>query len=266
MVITGELEKTIERARDYVDSAAGPERSDQLPRWAGPVCLAYSGLEPPQAEFFTAAIARVGAMIGVPVEQNRRCSSLVVVVFTDQSQEVLSRIPHTSSRVLSAWNPHRRRIMKKSAVPVRWLWNAELASASGDPISRDGDSFSEQAGRGPPQFRKPYASRLKAASLAANRNMFIIVDTTRIGGVTNGALANYLSMVVLAEPDQRQPPPSPSILQLFVDGASRPAELTAWDRAYLTALYESSADTTAFLQEREVARRMARLLLKVAEE
>lgn len=88
--------------------------------------------------------------------------------------------------------------------------------------------------------------------------MFVLVDSTRLNGATNRGLAGCLAMVVLAGPDQRQGPPSPSILQLFDQGAERPETLTDWDRAYLTALYRSAADTSAFLQEREVARRMAR--------
>lgn len=262
VVITGQLEETEERARDFADLAAGRSQSGQLPRWDGSVCLAFGGLTADQKRFFGDAIRQVGATVGIPAGLGNRCDRMAIVVFTDQSDRLLKRIQSSGSPVLYGWNRHRRRLMAASPAPVRWLARAALVGARGQAANRDGDAFSEQAGRAPPSFQKPYASRLLAATRADQQAMFVLVDSTRLNGATNLGLANYLAMVVLAGPDKRQAPPSPSILQLFDGGAERPETLTDWDRAYLAALYNSAPDTTAFLQEREVARRMARSLTR----
>ena len=270
VVITGELEKTIERARDFVDAAAGRWQSGQLPRWDGSVCLAFYGLSSGQEAYFGDAIRDVGSTVGIPLGLGTTCDRIAIILFSDESNVLLKRIETSGVRVLYGWNRHRRRLMAESAAPVRWLARAGLVPARGGTAAEGaapgGLVFSSQAGGGPPVISGGYASRLAPPTRADQRTMVMLVDAEKIAGATNRALAAYLAMVVLAGPDQRQATPAPSILQLFDAGVERPDALTAWDRAYLSALYASAPDTHAFFQEREIARRMARSLLKLAEE
>ena len=266
VVITGELETMERRTRTYVDGAAGRRRSGQLPRWNGPLCLAIGGLTHEQEQFIGGTVRTVGNTVGIPVALGNDCDRMAVLIFTETSERLLGRMRETNSRMLSAWNRHRQRLLAESPDPVRWLAFAELGQAQGGITNRDAQGFSGQAGQGPRSFAKSHASRLSSSTVADQKTLFVLVDATRLNGVSNRALANYLAMVVLGGPDPARPPPAPSILQLFDEGAERTDVLTEWDRTYLVALYSSGADTNAVLQEREVARRMARTLLKMPAE
>lgn len=248
--------------RDFVDTAAGSPQHDHLARWADPVCLTFAGLTTDQARFFGEAATRIGKLVDVTVRTGAKCDQPVIVIFTDESERLLKRLPNARPWLLSAWTRHRRRTLAASAAPVRWLSRAALRGARGElPGGFYVPTLAGGTGRSSAAIQSPYPSRISAASRSDRQTMIILVDTTRLQGATIRALAEYLAMIILADPDARQPPPSPSILQLF-DGAeaSRSDTLTDWDRVYLTALYSSSPARSAVQQEREIASRMAREL------
>lgn len=92
-----------------------------------------------------------------------------------------------------------------------------------------------------PAYESAGASRLQAKTSEKLNRVVIIVDTRQMKGVTYKALAAYLSLVALAQLEpQAEPGSLPSVLALFRDrdaGAEPAHDLTAWDRAYLRALY-----------------------------
>jgi hypothetical protein len=87
------------------------------------------------------------------------------------------------------------------------------------------------------------------------------VDTTKIEGETFGSLADYLAMLVLAQPASAvdQCNPLPSILNLFTDtcpATQRVRALSPADKAYLEGLYSAAPDATGSLQRATIATRM----------
>ena len=81
--------------------------------------------------------------------------------------------------------------------------------------------------------------------------VLVVVDQTRLQGVSPGQLADYVAMVSFAEikplAETRPNPPlgdAPTILKLF-DGApdAAPAGLSDWDQAFLKTLYSNSRAT-----------------------
>jgi len=69
--------------------------------------------------------------------------------------------------------------------------------------------------------------------------VIVLVDETRVRGVSGEQLANYIAMVGLAEikPDA-QPGNAPTILRLFADPPqAAPQGLSDWDLAFLRSLY-----------------------------
>ncbi len=82
----------------------------------------------------------------------------------------------------------------------------------------------------------------------------VIIDMSKTDGAPLGALADYVSMVSLAQVDPEADLTGQStIMNLFKDSQGV-AGLTGWDRDYLAALYSAPADrASARRQEDAVA-------------
>ena len=85
----------------------------------------------------------------------------------------------------------------------------------------------------------PEASRFTSSVVWQLGHVFVVVDQTRLKGVSRGQLADYVAMVALADlkPGAKLAN-APTILKLF-DGAPQavPAGMTDWDQAFLKSLY-----------------------------
>jgi hypothetical protein len=88
--------------------------------------------------------------------------------------------------------------------------------------------------------------------------VFVIVDVTRLKGVTRGQLADYAAMYALAQLKAGVPVgDNPSILKLFDGGPqAAPAGMTDWDQAFLKSLYLT--DRKSHQQRSQIAREMVR--------
>jgi hypothetical protein len=87
------------------------------------------------------------------------------------------------------------------------------------------------------QFGGSTASRLQGSSNAALEHVVMVVDSRKAAGLTAGQLADYLSLIALADVRTSTTPFRPeSIANLFVEPGGV-AGLTTWDRRYLKALY-----------------------------
>ena len=75
------------------------------------------------------------------------------------------------------------------------------------------------------------------------RSATVVVDVTRTDGLPLAAVASYAAMVAFAELRPGAAPPG-SVLGLFA-GAPVERDPTAWDLAFLRALYRLPLDRTA---------------------
>lgn len=73
----------------------------------------------------------------------------------------------------------------------------------------------------------------------------IVVDARRLAGASTDAWMDYVAFNALAQinPDARTTN-YPTILNLFSQSSSPPTQLTAWDLAYLDALYGVRAENS----------------------
>jgi hypothetical protein len=101
------------------------------------------------------------------------------------------------------------------------------------------------------------------------QSMVLLIDARRLGGVSNGSLAAYLSMAILGNvrPDHRADP-AVSILGLFGEargGEVATGRLTEWDRAYLRSLYLGNWNVTAGQRMARIGAAMERDLVREAD-
>jgi hypothetical protein len=115
---------------------------------------------------------------------------------------------------------------------------------------RDGPVQSANAGAGAaPDPKVGFAtqtftdSRLTMESVVGLSLAIVVIDTTRTNGAKLGQLADYAAMVGLVDIQSATDlGDAPTILRLFTEPPeARPRHLTAWDQAFLKAIYQNSA-------------------------
>jgi hypothetical protein len=89
----------------------------------------------------------------------------------------------------------------------------------------------------------------------------VVVDTTRLQGLSREQIVDYVGMVALAEiKTGAHPDDAPTILKLFDGGPQDAAAgMSDWDRAFLKSLY--STEQKSKLQRALIAREMVRELV-----
>jgi hypothetical protein len=251
------------RARSFIEQVSRPPAGQALARWNTPVCVRVTNMQPAAAQMLIDRIAAVGSVLGVtPGEPDCRPNVLIVTAASEDAAELISRAVDERS---SGFRPSRAGTdlgaaaldaFVNSTEPVRW-WHVSLPvqTETGETaISLDGED-------GAPMIRMPDASRLHSPIRNDLARVIIVVDAERLRGVSFPALANYVTMVALAQMNPRTDfRETDSILSLF-SRPDHPGQMTEWDAAFLMALYQSRPNpSTTDQQTRDLARGMAHVL------
>ena len=166
--------------------------------------------------------------------------------------------------------PAALRRFQDSGRPVRW-WHVSLPvnEDTGRPAVRlPGQApFSPPAGRiASPSDLGSYGTQVLGSRLSDPlrddlQQVIIVLDTVALEYADFGQVADYVSMVALAQVDPEASPPTPSILRLFESDSAREETLSRWDRAYLRALYgPRMRHANQVVTDRTMAVEMARAL------
>jgi hypothetical protein len=263
-----ELEKRVAR---FVNQIAATENgAEGLARWQVPsVCPLVSGVPQQDGEFMLARLSEIARLAGVPLG-DEHCGPNLYILVTDQAEELLRGMerrnrPFTFGYDTSFYPPVETSAALvdefiKTPRPVRVWYNSAQKDAWGKPlgycrltdlIPLNDPSLSVQCGPG-----TAGGSHIVFSSIWTFSRVFVIVDRTRVHGVTLGQLADYVAMSGFAKlkPDAHLGD-APTILTLF-NGASTaaPAGMTDWDSAFLKSLY--ATDQEAKLQRSQITHHM----------
>ncbi len=275
-----------------VEALAQADGKGQLARWGTPICPATMGLPDAFNHFIVdrmrSVAQKVGAKAGDP-----GCQANVLVLVTRDPATFTRRLVALKERALAGgrWPVEKAKLetFANDTRPVRWLYMSDtVQSGGGDATSQvpqaaavtngnsaSGDRGSNGASTGEngleaflgkgalpsaPQFGNVHPSRLTPTGEQAFSQVVIVVDADRIAGLGAGQLADYLSMVALAQArSDASFSGVDTVLNLFAsdrDATQRPAGLTGWDTRYLTALYNSDAQANYAAQISHIATRM----------
>lgn len=107
-------------------------------------------------------------------------------------------------------------------------------------------------------------TRLRLGTTRTTEHAIVVVDVEGAASASLEALAAYLAFVAVVDlPSEPSAADQRSILSLFNEELEdRPHALTAWDRAFIGALYEIEPDAPFRLQQNELAHRMRQALEK----
>lgn len=265
IVVTGQ--RTEEAVRSFVGQIALAVRgADQIARWDGKICPGISGIKANYARAVLDRLAVHAYEVGLDVGEPGCKPNVLILVSANPDEAAKSAVEN--NRDALGWHAQRgqttqgrdglREFMASDAA-VRWWHVARVTTSEGASV---GDS-----GSGDAQNVRVYtAGRIHKPTRQSFGGVFIIVDANRIAGLPLGSLADYLSMVALAQLDpDTDTTPYPTILNIFngvVGGQPDVARMSTWDLNYLRGLYMAQAEHNADSQRNDIANQMNRALSK----
>lgn len=288
VTVTANRARLTSRVRKFVNKIVTPENNGQdgIARWqAPPVCPLVSGLTQQEGEFILERLSDIAREAEVPLA-GEHCRPNLYVLVTSQPKELLRAMekrnrPFTFGYDTFGANGVANSTETPEAVvntfietprAVRVWYNAHETDPWGRPFGIcQGAQLLAECLANP--MRHPICSpnvhfqcsrgvaagsHITLSAMTTFSRVFVVVDRTRVHGVSLGQLAAYVAMVGLAKlkpgADLRD---APTILKLF-DGApgAAPAGLTDWDQAFLKSLYATNRLVTG--QSGQIARSMVR--------
>lgn len=234
-----------EAVQSFVEEVGVAQREQNLARWDRRICVGVANMTPRYAQAMVDQVSAVAMVVGLRAgEPGCRPN---IMILADSNGDNLARAlvaedPQVFRPDIGNTNLGQDALehFQSSGAPVRW-WQVTYTRTAQFGVT---------------------ASRIRESHEEGLGHVIIILDTTRIGTVSFASLADYVSMVSLAQVDARLDAQGyDSVFNLFEPGADRTQRMTDWDLAYLRALYATRGDAAdPDRQQREMAFHLRREL------
>jgi len=231
-----------EAARDFVYSLSVPARGRGLARWRDTVCVGVVNLRGEAAQYLADVISTraedLGLEIGAP-----GCSPNVIITFADDGATMAKAMVEAEPSAFrvggSGMDLGRAALgrFQEGDAPVRW-WHMALPinSETGQIAVRIPGQVDNEGNPSAPTL-STFGSLLTTIIRDDLNKVIVIVDVDGVAHLTAPQLADYLSMVSLAQIDPRgEIADFPTILNVL-DNPAVADSMTDWDLAFLEALY-----------------------------
>lgn len=257
IVVTGEQPSWSEvtrQARDITQPSG--IRHAPLPRFEGDrLCPGVLGLKQDHAMLVVDRIRWNAERFGLwMTEDDGTCTPNFLVAFVDDGQETLQRIAEERYWLFSDMPRHERLALLAEEGPVHVWTTTQARTSGGTPLARreDGRQVSAMSSGGVARAALPVREDIT--------DVLVLFNREGVRGKTLIQLADYATMRGLArtraaEGDGRA---MDTILALFDADDTGPPELTAFDLAYLGALYDGPANVAGLAKVGSVSRQLRR--------
>jgi hypothetical protein len=255
----GEVEFNLRRfVMDFVLEVTRVPSGRGFARWQRRVCVGVHNLDAAAAQYLVDRISLLALDVGLdPGEPG--CAPQVMIIFTvdaiatatqlvERERGLFQPVPGNSGTTLGL---EALEAFRNSDRAVRW-WHVSL------PVdARTGAAaIPTPNSPGPPTIAVAGPSRIYSGIRDDLQRVIVIVDATRLSGLTWQQLGDYLAVISLAPIDPNANPSAfDSILNLF----STPqyySGLTDWDRSYVRAMYEFDQERHHRLQRGALVNRI----------
>lgn len=204
---------------------------DPLPRFSEAVCPGIIGFKQDFAEYMVGRIRANAAALGLRGGDEQTCDPNILVVAVADSQAFLEKLRAERGYIFREVEPgERRELLDSASGPARALLRVRTRSRDGIPVDRQDDLQNL-----PQTLMWGAHSRIFVPTQNDIVAALVVIDRDAVAGLNADQIADYVSFRALSHtlPDAG----SPSIVNLFEDGAGRPGGLTDFDRAFLGQLY-----------------------------
>ncbi len=247
--------KRIEEAvRDFVAEVGAAPTGKNLARWDGTICAGAVNITPQYAQRLIDQVSAVALAIGLEIGEPGCKPNVLILASTDGDALAAQLVkdhfqaflpPDTEGNDLGR---KALRAFQSSDAPARWWHVTQTVHADTGQAVVVGKEVTVRG-----------AGRLRANVREDMSHVVIVLDTSKIGTVSIASLADYVSMVALAQVDaDADTREHTSVLNLFASETSdRTVRMTQWDLDYLRALYAARGDSIRRGgQEGEIATQM----------
>lgn len=251
--VLGQPGELRERVSAFVEDIAATPRNTGRARWREPVCVGVANLAQPYAQAVVDRVSQVALEIGLDVGEPG-CRAGVMIFFAVDATPFAKKLVSDDYFGFrpgpggSALGRKALQAFQEVERPVRWWQVSQVVEeATGNPPQEVTFFLPDGGVQQGNELTVPLvtvrrSSRLQSGLRNDMRRVILIVDVNRLGDASWASLADYVSMVALAQIDvEADMSGQPSILSLF---SSRPAArgLTQWDTDYLRSLYAAPPD------------------------
>lgn len=217
-----------------------------LARFHDPVCVLSVGLPPAANRAVEAEVRAVARSVALRTG-DAGCAPNVTVMFVPDSQAAFARL--SRSRPLPGQTTADVRRIRAQPRGTRVWIDRETRSRDGDRPAYSPDAPAILSTTMSSRLSLPVRSDIVAATL--------LIDRDRVAGVALGRVSAYVAYRALAGIALLPPVRRCSILAMFdPDGRDTVDGLSAFDRAYLDALYATRGDLPSAMQRTMIANRI----------
>lgn len=267
VTVTGARPDLGEVIRTYVQNFAAPSPFlGKIARWESGVCPKVFGLQPDAAALVVDRIRTVAKTVGAPVSGSDSCRTNVEIIVTPQPQALLDAVRQKRSGVLGySSGPAETARLAVMSRPIQAWYVTETEDYAGIQHPDEMvDDCAMRTGRREDCYMLVSGFSLSDGLKSNFVNAMVIVDSSRIGALQIGSLADYAAMESLAQTQASDTCRAlPTITNLALTGCASPnklATLTDTDMAYLQALYRVQPDAKLNAQEHQISHDMEKHL------
>jgi predicted small integral membrane protein len=258
ITIRGQRAELAPKISAFVNHIAALQNSEGLARWETSVCPLVSGLPQREGEFIVARVSEIARAAAVPLA-GESCRPNLFIVVTSHPQVILREVAKRNYwQVFGDAAPSVVEDFIVAPREVKVWYKPEIRTQVGTPMSGQSPTGGLFFGASPPISQHADASHLSFNATWVFSTVVVVVDQTRLRGESRGQIADYIGMAALAQlkPDAA-PRDADTILKLLdVTPQTAPAGISAWDQAFLKALY--ATDPKSRLQRVNITKSMLR--------
>lgn len=256
VVVTASREKIRREVQAFVHKVTRLE-GEFVGRWSGFVCPLVVGVSDAQGQFIQSRIVEVQNTVRKKKpDPDAECRPNLFIIITDEADQVLADWKERDPGMFR-WKSRAGVSRSTGTGAVRTWHNAIVEASDGRPPVQTAGALNlplETTGC-------PLGGRIEAGCWEHITAVVALVDARATGKVTLAQLADFISVVSLAQIDLTADLGNvDSILRLFAQPQTEapPAGLTEWDYAFLRGIYRASYSPKD--QQRDIAARMVREL------
>ncbi len=247
-----------QHAIDFVHATGIALGDRPTARWLDPVCPRVLGIADSYARIVEAKVREVATDAGIEVAKDK-CTPNIAISFALDAGAVVQTIAARSPKRLAEVSAAGVAALKDGTAPIRWWYSTEPRDRDGSPPvagpppwsmgNAEGGGSVIPTGDGISNVLHYSSSLVGTGTIRALRLATVVVDINRTNGLPLASVASYAAMVALAEMRPGVAGGAGSVLGLF-DGGDPPRSPTAWDIAFLRAVYRLPLDRRAEQQRR----------------
>ncbi len=240
--------------RDFMREVTGRLPSSRpVARFHRPLCLEVAGINLNYADDFANRILDNAEKARVPLATGK-CDANALVIFTGESRQELQQARKKNRAIFGELGASGVKTLVESRDDA-FAWRmTRMVGLTGRPVGMDLSEFWDNDATG-------YPSRFTPAIKIDVAGAIVLIDRDATDGMTALQLADYATLRLLAptsEIEEKEEGAPATIMTLFLDRETAPAQLTEFDLAFLHSVYASADNSLPSSLYGEVISKLAR--------